>query len=187
MAESSGRMLPQISESTEFFWKSGEDGTLRFQRCSSCGELRHPPCPSAAYCHSTDWAPSAVSGKGVVAGFTINEHTWMPSFPPPYVIAIVAIEEDDRVRLTTNIVNCDPTDVFVGMKVQVLFEHDDDVWLPVFEPTGDPRRVRSRRRIRRSTTSAPCRRTPTSSRTMSPSPASACRRSDAASCSIRSC
>ena len=139
MAESSGRMLPQISESTEFFWKSGEDGTLRFQRCSSCGELRHPPSRGVP---RTATRPSGrrprCRARGVVAGFTINEQTWIPSFPPPYVIAIVAIEEDDRVRLTTNIVNCDPTDVYVGMKVQVLFEHDDDVWIPLFEPTGDP-------------------------------------------------
>jgi acetyl-CoA acetyltransferase len=62
---------------------------------------------------------------------------WLPTFPPPYVIAIVAIEEDDRVRLTTNIVGCEPADVFVGMKVQVVFEHDDDVWIPLFEPTGE--------------------------------------------------
>jgi acetyl-CoA acetyltransferase/uncharacterized OB-fold protein len=137
VAESSGRMLPQISESNEFFWKSGEDGKLRFQRCSSCGELRHPPVPVCAYCHSSEWAPAEVSGNAVIAGFTINEHTWMPSFPPPYVIAIVAIEEDDRVRLTTNIVNCEPADVYVGMKVRVTFEHDDDVWIPLFEPTGD--------------------------------------------------
>jgi len=137
VAESSGRMLPQISDSNEFFWTSGEDGKLRFQRCSKCRELRHPPVPVCPYCHSTEWAPAEVSGRAVVAGFTINEHTWMPSFPPPYVIAIVAIEEDDRVRLTTNIVNCNPTEVYVGMKVQVLFEHDDDVWIPVFEPTGD--------------------------------------------------
>ena len=107
MAESSGRLLPQVTERNEFFWTSGEDGKLRFQRCSECGELRHPPGPVCAYCHSTEWAPAEVSGKAVVAGFTVNEHTWMPSFPPPYVIAIVAIEEDDRVRLTTNIVNCD--------------------------------------------------------------------------------
>jgi acetyl-CoA acetyltransferase/uncharacterized OB-fold protein len=137
VAESSGRMLPQISETNEFFWKSGEDGKLRFQRCSSCGELRHPPVPVCAYCGSNEWAPAEVSGRAVVTGFTINEHTWMPSFPPPYVIAIVAIEEDDRVRLTTNIVNCDPADVRVGLKVQVTFEHDDDVWIPLFEPTGD--------------------------------------------------
>ncbi len=47
------------------------------------------------------------------------------------MIAIVAIEEDDRVRLTTNIVGCEPGDVFVGMKVQVRFEDDEDVWDPV--------------------------------------------------------
>ena len=63
MAEASGRLLPQISDNNEFFWTSGEDGRLRFQRCSSCGELRHPPGPVCAYCHSTEWAPAEVSGK----------------------------------------------------------------------------------------------------------------------------
>ena len=138
MAESSGRLLPEVTERNEFFWTSGADGKLRFQRCTECGQLRHPPGPVCTSCLSTDWAPAAVSGRAVVAGFTVNEHTWIPTFPPPYVIAIVAIEEDDRVRLTTNIVNCDPADVHVGMKVQVRFEHDDDVWIPLFEPTGDP-------------------------------------------------
>ena len=137
MTESPGRLLPELTDLNDFFWKSGADGTLRFQRCSACGELRHPPVAVCPYCHSTDWAPAEVSGRAVVAGFTINEHPWLPSFPPPYVIAIVAIEEDDRVRLTTNIVGCDPGDVFVGMKVQVTFEHADDVWIPLFEPTGD--------------------------------------------------
>jgi acetyl-CoA acetyltransferase/uncharacterized OB-fold protein len=137
VAESSGRLLPELTDKTEFFWKSGEDGKLRFQRCSACGELRHPPVAVCPYCQSDDWEPAAVSGRAVVAGFTINEHMWLPSFPPPYVIAIVAIEEDDRVRLTTNIVNCEPGDVFVGMKVQVTFEHDEDVWIPLFEPTGE--------------------------------------------------
>jgi hypothetical protein len=35
-------------------------------------------------------------------------------------------------------VNCAPDAVRVGMKVKVMFEHDDDVWVPLFEPTGDP-------------------------------------------------
>ena len=137
MTESSGRLLPELTETNEFFWKSGEDGKLRFQRCSSCGELRHPPSAVCPYCRSTEWAPAEVSGRGVVAGITFNEQMWIPSFPPPYLIAIVAIEEDDRIRLTTNLVNVAPDDVFVGMKVQVTFEHDDDIWIPLFEPTGE--------------------------------------------------
>ena len=137
MTDASGRVLPELTELTDFFWKSGEDGKLRFQRCSECGELRHPPSAVCPYCRSHEWAPAEVSGRAVVAGFTLNEQMWIPSFPPPYLIAIVAIEEDDRIRLTTNLVNVEADDVFVGMKVQVRFEHTEDVWVPLFEPTGE--------------------------------------------------
>ena len=137
MTEASGRVLPELTNLNEFFWKSGEDGKLRFQRCSECGELRHPPSAVCPYCHSQEWTAAEVSGRAVVAGFTLNEQPWIPSFPPPYLIAIVAIEEDDRIRLTTNLVNVPADDVFVGMKVQVLFEHSEDVWVPLFEPTGE--------------------------------------------------
>jgi uncharacterized OB-fold protein len=50
------------------------------------------------------------------------------------VIAIVEIEEEPAVRLTTNIVGCSPDDVHIGMPVQATFEQYDDVWLPVFQP-----------------------------------------------------
>ena len=43
VSETSGRVLPELTELNDFFWKSGADGTLRFQRCSDCGQLRHPP------------------------------------------------------------------------------------------------------------------------------------------------
>ena len=39
-------------------------------------------------------------------------------------------------HLTTNIVGCDPDDVHVGQEVTVRFEPHEDVWLPLFEPTG---------------------------------------------------
>src|SRR4051794_23202856 len=56
---------------------------------------------------------------------------------PPYVVANVALAEDARVRLTTNVVGCDPDEVHIGQQVQVRFEQQDDVWLPLFEPTGE--------------------------------------------------
>jgi acetyl-CoA acetyltransferase len=49
----------------------------------------------------------------------------------------VALTEDPMVRLTTNIVDCDPDDVHIGQVVQVRFEQTDDVWVPLFAPTGD--------------------------------------------------
>jgi acetyl-CoA acetyltransferase len=56
---------------------------------------------------------------------------------PPYLIAVVALEEDANVRLTTNIVGCDPSDVRIGQRVAVRFEQHGDVWLPLFELTGE--------------------------------------------------
>jgi acetyl-CoA acetyltransferase/uncharacterized OB-fold protein len=138
MTSATRRLLPELTEANDFFWKSGEDGKLRFQRCTSCSQFRHPPRAICTFCKATAWEPAEVSGRAVVAGFTANEQPWIPSFPPPYIIAIVALEEDDRIRLTTNLVNVNADAVFVGMKVRVLFEHADDVWIPVFEPSGEP-------------------------------------------------
>ena len=69
-----------------------------------------------------------------------------PGFEPPYVIANVALDEDPSVRLTTNIVGCDPDDVHVGQEVAVRFEQHEDVWLPLFEPTGGTDAARPRAR-----------------------------------------
>jgi uncharacterized OB-fold protein len=72
--------------------------------------------------------------------FTVNHHTWIPGFPPPYVVAIVEIEEQASLRFMTNIVNCEVHDVRIGMPVRVTFEErDDGIFLPLFEPgaTGE--------------------------------------------------
>jgi hypothetical protein len=77
-----------------------------------------------------------VSGRATIVGYTVNQHQWHPDLPPPYVIAVVALAEDPSVRLTTNIVGADDSEVAVGLEVRVRFEQCDDVWLPLFEPTG---------------------------------------------------
>jgi acetyl-CoA acetyltransferase len=53
------------------------------------------------------------------------------------VVALVGLQEDASVHLTTNIVGCDPANVSIGMPVRVSFEHQGDVWIPLFEPDPD--------------------------------------------------
>src|SRR5580700_8338240 len=130
------RPLPELTPANEWFWTSGADDVLRIQECSDCGELVHPPVPICPYCRSRAAKPAPVSGRGTIVGFTVNRHRWLPDFDPPYVIAAVALAEDPRVRLTTNIVGCDPDEVRIGQEVTVRFEHQDDVWVPLFELTG---------------------------------------------------
>ena len=131
------RPLPALTPENEFHWTAGRDGVLRVQRSRPCGALLFPPLPICPYCGSTEIDVVEVSGRGTVVGCTVNAHQWLPAMPPPYSIAIVALEEDDRVRLTTNVVGCPPDDVHPGMKVEVQFEQQGDVWLPLFTPTGD--------------------------------------------------
>jgi acetyl-CoA acetyltransferase/uncharacterized OB-fold protein len=130
------RPLPELNPWSEWFWTSGADGRLRIQGCSDCGTLVHPPVPVCPVCRSRSSKPTPVSGRATVVGYTVNQHQWIPDLPPPYVIAVVALAEDPAVRLTTNITQCDPSEVHIGLEVAVRFEHHDDVWLPMFEPTG---------------------------------------------------
>ena len=127
------RMVPQVDPLTRFFWTGGADGRLRFLRCGACGYFCHPPTPRCARCLSADVAPQEVSGLGVVHTFTVNYQQWVPE-QPVYVIAVVRLDEQEDLRLTTNIVGCPPEEVTVGMRVHVRFLHRNDVWYPLFEP-----------------------------------------------------
>lgn len=134
------RVLPRVSETNEHFWRGGAEGELRILRCQACGYWIHPPSPRCPDCLSKDVRPEAVSGDAVVHTFTINHQPWIPTFDPPYVVAIVDLPEQAGLRLTTNIVGCEPDDVFIDMPVRVVFEHYDEngyeVWLPLFEPSS---------------------------------------------------
>jgi acetyl-CoA acetyltransferase/uncharacterized OB-fold protein len=135
MPETQGtRPLPQPTLSSAEFWRSGADGVLRISRCADCARYFHPPLPVCPSCRSRSVRLAPTSGKAVVVGFSVNEQVWLPSFPPPYVVAVVALAEDDRARLTTNIVGCEPDEVHIGMRVRVRFEQRDDLYVPLFEP-----------------------------------------------------
>ncbi|HTX98234.1 MAG TPA: OB-fold domain-containing protein [Mycobacterium sp.] len=136
MSATPGRPLPLITAENEFFWTSGADATLRLQECKACESLIHPPAPVCRYCRSRDMGVRAVSGKATLAGFTVNHRFSVPGLPASYVVAQVAISEDPRVRLTTNIVQCDPDQLQLGQQVEVVFEHVQDVWLPLFRPVA---------------------------------------------------
>ena len=131
------RPLPKLTPENEFFWTSGADGVLRFQYCGASDRYLHPP---GVVCPGCGEPPEIreVSGRATVVGVTVNHQPWLPDMEVPYVIGLVAIEEDPLVRLTTLIVDAEPDEVVIGLPVSVRFEQHKDVWLPVFAPTGEP-------------------------------------------------
>jgi uncharacterized OB-fold protein len=81
-----------------------------------------------------DWVES--SGRGWVYAFTISYQPAHPAFADdvPYVLAIIELEEGWR--MNSNVINIDPQEVKVGMRVEVVW---DDVTpefsLPKFQPS----------------------------------------------------
>ena len=137
MSDAPFRVLPVLDDDNRFFWTSGRDGVLRFLRCDDCGTWLHPPPPRCPDCGGRDVAPQPVSGRATVVSCTVNHHPWDGS-AEPWSIAIVELEEQPGLRLTTNVVGCDPADVAIDMAVRVAFEHHDDVWIPVCVPDRHP-------------------------------------------------
>ena len=122
------------SPESDFYWRSGEDGILRLLQCGACGRYIHPASPVCPYCHSRDVSPQPVSGNGTIATFTINHKEWIPGFTPPYVFALVELDEDPTIRLGSNIVGCEIDDVAIGMRVEVEFEVNGEWFVPLFHP-----------------------------------------------------
>jgi uncharacterized OB-fold protein len=125
---------PKVTPENEHFWTGGARGELVFLHCSACDFYIHPPSPRCPICFGRQVAPRVVSGRATVHSFTVNHQQWVPDLTVPYVIALVAIEEQPSLRLTTNIVGCAPEAVEIGMRLRVTFEQRGKAWLPMFRP-----------------------------------------------------
>ena len=75
------------------------------------------------------------SGRATVYSFTVTHQNQAPGFREelPYVLALVELEEGPR--LMTNVVDCAPAEVRIGMPVEVVFEDcTPEITLPKFRP-----------------------------------------------------
>jgi uncharacterized OB-fold protein len=127
------RQVPELDDVNRPFWTGGSRGELLIHRCGACGTWVDPAGDSCVACGGP-LSPQPVSGRGTVYAFTVNHQAWNPDVPLPYVVALVQLDEQDDLRVPTNIVGCAPEAVVMGMPVQVLFERHGDVFVPLFEP-----------------------------------------------------
>ena len=130
------RSLPRLDDLNRHFWTGGAQGQLLVLHCQDCGHWLHPAGPVCPSCFSKILKPEAVSGKGTVFSFTINAKAWAPGMEVPYVIAVVALNEQPGLQLLTNLKGVAPEAVRIGMPVEVFFEQDEDVWMPMFRPAA---------------------------------------------------
>ena len=92
-------------------------------KCGNCGSLDFPPrtvCPRCGRKSVGKMDRVKLSGKGTVVSYTVvHEAPAQYEMMKPYVLAIIEMEE--RCRLTSQIIDVDPSTVKIGMPVEATF------------------------------------------------------------------
>ena len=138
MTEVAPRITPPLDDVNRPFWTGGASGVLQITRCRSCRHWVFPLSTTCPDCGGPT-AYEATSGKGTVFTHTTNAHPYNPAVPVPYNISIVELVEQEGLRFITNVVDCRPEDVHIGMPVRVQFEQNGEVFVPVFAPDREVR------------------------------------------------
>lgn len=135
--EKPAKPLPEPSSWTREFWEAAREEKLKIQKCRKCGNYIFYPKLECAFCYADELAWVEVSGKGSVYSYTIVLNNAPSAFleDMPYVVAIIRLEEG--VQMLSNIVGCEPEEVYCEMPVEVTFEKlNEEFTLPKFKPAA---------------------------------------------------
>ncbi|MGH9075728.1 MAG: Zn-ribbon domain-containing OB-fold protein [Acidimicrobiales bacterium] len=128
-----GIPVPRPTRWSRPFWDGCAVGELRYQHCGSCGHALFNPAPICRRCRSRDLVWRVSQGRGAVYSWTVSWQPPSPGFVIPY--APVIVDLDEGYQMLSNVINCDTTDVRVGLEVEVAFRSvGEGVDLPYFSP-----------------------------------------------------
>ena len=135
--ENTGHDGPYGDALTLGYWAAAREGRLVVQRCSACGHHQFYPRPFCLACEELDLEWVDAAGTGAIYSMTTVHLRVSPELEPPYVVALVELDEGPR--LLTRLVDEDGAPVRggveIGDRVTVAW-HDrgDDPPLQVFRP-----------------------------------------------------
>ena len=79
------------------------------------------------------WDFIEASGRGHLHTYTVLHHPRFPGYQYPITIAVVDLEEGER--MVSQLVDCERDAVTIGMSLQMTMQEDADGFkLPVFRP-----------------------------------------------------
>lgn len=114
---------------TDIFQQGAARGVFLLPVCTECQRYHWYPRSHCPFCHAEGTiAWEEVSGEGTIYSYSV-----MRKAEPLYVIAYVELAEGPIIL--TNVIECTPERVKVGMRVRVKYETGKDgLPLPYFTP-----------------------------------------------------
>lgn len=118
--------IPRPSPTTRPFWDGLNERKVQIQRCDRCDSWVFYPrtrCPS---CLSDLLIWREVSGQGVLYTYTLARQPTAPHFADETPQQLAVVELDEGVRMTSTLVNVEPSDIVIGMRLQPYFDQVTD-------------------------------------------------------------
>ena len=126
------RIRPVENHDSKHYWQGLRDGKLLIQKCDDCATHRHPPQPMCENCQSLKWSTTESSGNGTIHSYTVMHYPEIPPFDYPNAIVLVDLEEG--VRITSQLIGVEPEDIQIGSAVTAHpTEVQDGLSLPIFK------------------------------------------------------
>jgi uncharacterized OB-fold protein len=123
------------SPETERYWQGCKKHELWIPYCKSCDSFFFYPRPFCPKCFGWDVEWRRASGRGTLYTYAIQYRPQAPGFEPPYVTAIVQLEEGPRMMTNLVDVEPDPDQITCDMPLEVTFQDiNDEITLPYWKP-----------------------------------------------------
>jgi uncharacterized OB-fold protein len=134
----SGLAILHADSWTEGFWEAAKEHRLVCQQCSNCKTFRMPPAKFCYVCRSEDSEYIDLAGTGTVYTYTTVNYGTAKEIKPedlPYLVGLIELDGTNGCRLVGNLLQVDPADVEVGMRVRVVWDDaPTGVTVPRFVP-----------------------------------------------------
>jgi hypothetical protein len=126
--------MPEPTPVTAPFWNALREHRIQIQYSPSSGRYVFYPRVRAPGTLADDLEWREISGLGTLYTFTVSDRPTAPGFDVPQLLAVV--QWDEGPRMSTELVNVDPADVRVGMRVRPVFVDypEDEITMLRYEP-----------------------------------------------------
>lgn len=115
------RPLPVPTPLTKPFWDALAEHKVRIQYSPSLGEYIFYPRPLAPGTLADDLQWREISGAGTLYTYTVATRPPAPHFANEGTLVLAVVQWDEGPKFSTELVNVDPADIRVGMRVKPVF------------------------------------------------------------------
>ena len=132
------RPMPVKTPTSAPFWDALSEHRIRIQYSPSTDAWVFYPRVRAPRTLADDLEWREISGMGTLYSFTVARRPVGPHFADAVPQLLAIVEWDEGPRFSTEMVNVDPADLRIGMRVRpVFFDYPDhDITMVRYEPAS---------------------------------------------------